>query len=208
MCKDSELSVNQHQTAGKAGSRIDKRSGEIEKSAKVEKVRGALYNSLVVSEVFRETRMLSRKNTPLPVPKQLLQRMKNSHLSFQTVRTNATLTSYSQSLQSPVSIPNNAIVNATGFDPTDLMVDRFPYGKLRTVHLDLVRAEILSRGGEVDTTMKIRALGKYLLQLELEMQRKTYKERTGNDARDEDLNRNTFKPHHGTADFNALLQKD
>ena len=56
--------------------------------------------------------------------------------------------------------------------------------------------------------MKIRKLGKCLLALEIAEQRKTYKERTGTDARDEDLNTTTFKPCCGTPEYNALLRKD
>ena len=129
-------------------------------------------------------------------------------MSFQTARTNATLTSYSITMQSPITTPNNAIVNTTGFDVTDHMQGRFPYGKLLTTHIPLVRAEIIHRGGDVDPKMKIRTLGKCLLALDLERQRLTYRETTGRDARDEDLNKSTFESHCGTAYFNALLRKE
>ena len=50
-------------------------------------------------------------------------------------------------------------------------------------------------------------MGKYLLSIELQEQRKTYKERTGKDARDEQLNKGTFETFRGTAVYYALLQK-
>ena len=65
-------------------------------------------------------------------------------------------------------MPNNATVSETGFNATDHMHGKFPYGKLPTVHLPHVRAEILRCGGEVDPKMKIRKLGKCLLALEIE----------------------------------------
>ena len=126
-------------------------------------------------------------------------------MSFQTFQTNATLTSYSSSLASPLQIPHNAVVNATGIDTTDHMIGRFPYGKLCVAHIESIRSKIVQRGGEIDHKMKIRALGKLLLELEMKEQRITYKATTGNDARDEDLNTSTFKPRCGTDVFNALL---
>ena len=108
-------------------------------------------------------------------------------------------------MNSQVPMPNNATVNETGFNVTDHMRGRFPYGKLLTVHIPLIQAEIFHRGGEPNPKMKIRKLGKCLLELEIANQRKTYKERTGTDARDEDLNTTTFKPCCGTSEYNALL---
>ena len=56
--------------------------------------------------------------------------------------------------------------------------------------------------------MKVRKLGKCLLMLDLELQRKTYKETTGKDARDENLKSVSFEPCRGTADYDALMQKE
>ena len=96
-----------------------------------------------------------------------------------------------------LEIANNEKLNATTFNRNAHTVGRLPCGKLQTVHLDLVRADIFYCGGAVDHKMGIRRLGNCLLEFELEFQSKIYKERTGNDARDEDLNHNTFKHHHG-----------
>ena len=201
------LCANQHRSAGKVGSRINKNTGELEETKNIEKVRGAFYNNLVVKHVVLESKALERLVTE-NVRQQLLARIKNLHMCFQTVRTNATLTSYTRTMHSQTPMPNNATVNETGFKVTDHMRGRFPYGKLQKVHLLLVQAEIRHRGGEVDPKMKIRKLGQYLKTLDIENQRKTYKERTGVDARDEDLNTTTFKPCCGTTEYNALLRKD
>ena len=160
----------------------------------MEQVRGEFYNNLVVSGVFREALKISQLKTPLSDRKQLLNRLKNSHMSYQTLRTNTTLTSYEKTMATPFNLPNNSTIRATGIDMKDHMMGRFPYGKLGIVHLNLVREELAHRGSEVDTKMRIRNLGKYLLSIELQEQRKTYKERTGKDARDEDLNKSTFEP--------------
>ena len=205
LSRERILSANQHRSGGKAGSRIDKNTGNVEETNKIDLVRGAFYNCVVISEVLRETEQLKQMKTPLSDRKYILRRIKNPRMSFQTVRTNATLTSYSRSLASPIPTPNNAVANATGIDTTDHMLGRFPYGKLRIVHIHLVRVEINHRGGEFDDKMKIRVLGKLLLELELKVQRITYKARTGKDARDEDLNTSTFEPVCGTDAFNALL---
>ena len=202
------LSANQHRTAGVAGSRINRNTGEEETKEKIKTVKGTFYNQVLINEVVTETKKFKKLNAPTSVRKRILQRIKNSHMSFQTVRTNATLTAHSKTMQTPITTPNNAIVNTTGFDVTDHMQGRFPYGKLLTTHIPLVRAEIIHRGGDVDPKMKIRALGKCLLALDLERQRLTYREMTGIDARDQDLNRSAFEPSCRTADFNALLQKE
>ena len=171
-------------------------------------MRGAFYTNIVISEAVLETKALEHLDTPLCVHDQLLNRIKNSHMSFQTVRTNATLTSYNKTMNSQVPMPNNATVNETGFNVTDHMRGRFPYCKLLTIHIPLIQAEICHCGCEPDPKMKIRKLGKCLLELEIANQRKTYKERTGTDVRDEDLNTTTFKPCCGTSEYNALLRKE
>ena len=125
-------------------------------------------------------------------------------MCFQTVRTNATLTSYAKIMDSQIPTPNNATVSKTGFNGADHMHGRFPHGKLPTVHLPHVRAEILHGGGEFDPKMKIRKLGKCLLALEIN-QSKTYKERSDIDSRDKDPNTTTFKQWCGTPEPNALL---
>ena len=56
--------------------------------------------------------------------------------------------------------------------------------------------------------MKIRMMSEYLKSLEIEQQRKTYREQTGNDARDKNLDRGSFKPHVGTAAYDALVEKE
>ena len=201
------LCANQHRLAGKVGSRINKNTGELEETKNIEKVRGAFYNNLVVKHVVLESKALERLVTE-NVRETLLARIKNLHMCFQTVQTNATLTSYTKIMHSQTPMPNNATINETGFKVMDHMRGRFPYGKLLKVHLLLVQAEIRHRGGEVDPKMKIRKLGQYLKTLDIENQRKTYKERTGVDARDDDLNTTTFKPCCETTEYNALLRKD
>ena len=153
-------------------------------------------------------KQLAQLKTPESDRKYLIERLRNPYVSFQTSRTNATLTSYAETIASPVPTPNNAVVNATGFHATDHMKGQYAFGKLRKVHLQLVRDKIVRRGGVVEPKLGIRALGKYLQGLEVEQQRKTYREQTGNDTRDEDLTRDSFKPHAGTAAFNALLKKE
>ena len=113
-----------------------------------------------------------------------------------------------KTLSNPSSIPNNATVNASGFDVTDHMLQRFSYGKLGIVYLNLVWSDIIHRGGVVDPKMKVRKTGKCLLKLDLELQRKTYKETAGKDARDENLKSVSFEPVRGTADYDALMQKE
>ena len=88
------------------------------------------------------------------------------------------------------------------------MLGRFSYGKLRIVHSNLFQSYIIHRGGVVDPKMKVRKLGKCLLKLDLELQRKTYKEMPGKDARDENLKSVSFEPFLGTADYDAFLQKE
>ena len=129
-------------------------------------------------------------------------------MSFQTSRTNATLTSYTSTMASPIPTPNNTTVNARGFEVKDHMKGRYTIGKLQKVHLHLVREEIVHRGGDVDLNMGIRMLGKCLQILEVEQQRKTFRESTGNSSRDEYMHRDSFKPHVGTAAHNALLEKE
>ena len=46
-----------------------------------------------------------------------------------------------------------------------------------------------------------------MLKLELEEQIKTYKERTGKDAKDEGLKSKNFETHRGTANYYTLLPK-
>ena len=101
-------------------------------------MRGALYNNLIISEVVLKRTKLSEQHTPLSVRKKLIERIKNSHLNFQTLRTNATLTSYEKTLSTPSSIPKNSTVKAYGFDVTDNILGKFLYGKVGIVHLNLV----------------------------------------------------------------------
>ena len=91
---------------------------------------------------------------------------------------------------------------------TDHMKGRYAIGKLQKVHLHLVREEIVHRGGEVDSNTGIIMLDKCLQRLEVEQQRKTFRERTGNSAREEDLNSDSFKPRIGIVAYNALLEKE
>ena len=194
LSNDRLLSANQHCSGGKAGSRTNKTTNNLENTNTMERVRGAFYNNLVISEVVREATKLSQLKTPLSNRKQLLDRLKNSHMSYQTIRTNATLTSYANYMANPFVLLNNSTIRATGIDTTDHMMGRFLYGKLGIVHLNLVREELAHRGSEVDTKMRIINLGKYLLSIELHKQRTTYKERAGKDARDDQFNTSTFEP--------------
>ena len=71
-------------------------------------------------------------------------------------------------MTSSIPTPNNATIDATGFDATDHTKGRFSHCELKFPHLDLVGVEIVRRGGEVNPKMKIRNSGEYLLALELE----------------------------------------
>ena len=62
------------------------------KIGRVKTVRGALYNNLIILEVVVERTKLYEHHTPLSVRKKLIERTKKSHLNFQTLRTNASLT--------------------------------------------------------------------------------------------------------------------
>lgn len=99
-------------------------------------------------------------------------------------------------------------MNAKGFNVTGHMKGSHTFGKIQKVHLELFRKEIIHRSREADQKMKIRMMGKYLQSLEIQQQRKTYREQTGNNARDKDLNWDSFKPHLGMAAFNALVKKE
>ena len=201
------LSANQHRTAGKVGVWINKNTGELDREKNVDQIRGAFYNNLVIYEVLREVRQLSRLRTPQSDCKHLLGRLHNTHMSFQKSRTNATLISYTSTMASPIPTPNNATVDARCFEVTDHMKGRYAIGNLIKFHLHLIREEIVHRGDEVDSNMGIIIMSECLKRLEAEQQRKVFRERTGNSARDEDLNRDSFKPHVRTATYNALLEK-
>ena len=97
----------------------------------MERVRGAFYNNLVViSEVLHKKVKLSQLKTPLSDHKHLLNRTKNSHMSFQTFPSNITLKYYAQTMMSPpITLPNNVTINATGIDTMDHMLGIFPFGK-------------------------------------------------------------------------------
>ena len=78
------------------------KTGNLENTKTMERVRGAFYNNLVViSEVLHKKVKLSQLKTPLSDHKHHLNRTKNSHMSFQTFPSNITLKYYAQTMMSP-----------------------------------------------------------------------------------------------------------
>ena len=69
---------------------------------------------------------------------------------FQSFRNNSALASRARTMASPIPVLGNATFHATVFDAVDHTKGGFPRGDLKTVHLDLLRAEIYHCGSEVD----------------------------------------------------------
>ena len=80
MSHERVLSANQHRSGGKAGSRMNKNTGKVEETSKMDLVRGAFYNCLVIAEVLRETEQLKQLRTPLSDRKYILERIKPAHV--------------------------------------------------------------------------------------------------------------------------------
>ena len=83
-----------------------------------------------------------------------------------------------------------------------------PYSSLRVKHLELVRAEIVVRGGTYDSKEKLKVLAKQLKDFELKEQRETYKRKNGIDARNNELNQKAFRPKASSVDDYNLLVGD
>ena len=82
MSHERVLSANQHRSGGKAGSRMNKNTGKVEETSKMDLVRGAFYNCLVIAEVLRETEQLKQLRTPLSDRKYILERIKTHTCHF------------------------------------------------------------------------------------------------------------------------------
>ena len=94
----------------------------------------------------------------------------------------------------------NRIQRMTGYEDTLFAQREIWYSKLRTKHIDLVRAELTHRNKTFSNDWGITKLTKELLKPhELNRLAQQFKSETGLEARIDDLNQTTFTPMHRSA---------
>ena len=89
-----ELKANQHHTKGIAGQRVDKLTGEVETSRKIEKVRGASYMRIVIQECKKELATLTSLATPSHVHKEIQTILSSSKNTFKSQKTTEAVNAY------------------------------------------------------------------------------------------------------------------
>ena len=172
---------------------MNKATGEIEVSGKIQKVRGASYIKIVIQECEKQIAALTLLATPSHIRQHIFNLLFSSKDTYKNKKTTEAISAYQTAItEAPLPPPNNVAVNKTGYETTDHMKGMLPYSSLRVKHIDLVRGEISFRGGTFDPKEKIRVLSKRLKEMDMRQQRETYRMNNGMDARDNELNDKAF----------------
>ena len=196
--EERELRGNRFLTGGKLGERIDRRTNKVETENIKEKINvcGRYFTNLVVKKTKERSKRLDMFEPKKEDKKKIRELLMSKDEQLSTIRTAATMQQY-LILNDPnhQDKAENAMQRVTGHDATQHMLGRVQYTKLGTRHLPLVREEIAARGGTYEKKEGIRKLGKTLLALEVIIQKREIREKTGNNEPDDSLiNTKTYLP--------------
>ena len=164
---------------------MNKATGEIEVSGKVQKVRGASYIKIVIQECEKQIAALTSLATPSHIKQHTFNLLFSSNDTYKNKKTTEAIIAYQTALtEAPLPPPNNVAVNKTGYETTDHMKGMLPYSSLRVKHIDLVRGGFSFRGGIFDPKEKISVLSKRLKEMDMQQQRETNRMNNGQSSLD------------------------